>query len=136
MSQENVELMRAWTDAFNAHDIEAMIALCDPDIDFHSTFAAIGGADYHGHDGVRSWHRDIEETWGAEIRAELEAFFDLGDDILTFTVLRGEGKSQRRAGRAPGGHRHQGPGRTDRLPQGIRPPRRRAERSGHIRAGA
>jgi ketosteroid isomerase-like protein len=91
MSQENVELMRAWTDAFNAHDIEAMIALCDPDIDFHSTFAAIGGADYHGHDGVRSWHRDIEETWGAEIRAELEAFFDLGDDILTFTVLRGRG---------------------------------------------
>jgi hypothetical protein len=27
-----------------------------------------------------------------EIRAELEAFFDLGDDILTFAVLRGRGR--------------------------------------------
>ena len=77
MSRENVEVVRRSFDAFNARGIEAMIALCDPDIDFHPTFAAIGGADYHGHDGVRSWHRDIEETWGREIRAELEAFFDL-----------------------------------------------------------
>jgi ketosteroid isomerase-like protein len=92
MSRENVELMRGFTEAFNTRDIEAIIATCDPDIEFHSTFAAVGGEIYHGHDGVRSWYRDIDETWGGEIRSELEAFFDRGDDILTFTVLRGRGR--------------------------------------------
>ena len=53
MSQENVELHRRAIQAFNARDIEAFIAYCDPGIEWHSTFAAVGGAIYHGHDGIR-----------------------------------------------------------------------------------
>jgi ketosteroid isomerase-like protein len=92
MSQEHVEIVRAFTEAFNAGDIEALIACCDPKIEFHSTFAAIGGATYQGHDGMRKWHRDMEEGWGEEIRSELEALFDLGEDMLVFTVLQGRGR--------------------------------------------
>jgi ketosteroid isomerase-like protein len=92
MSRENVELVRAFTEAFNARDIEAIIAICDPDIELHSTFAAVGGATYHGHDGLRSWHRDFKATWAEEIRSELETFFELGEDTLTFTVLQGRGR--------------------------------------------
>ena len=51
MSQENVELHRRAIEAFNSHDVEAFIALCDPSIEAHSVFAAVGGAVYHGHDG-------------------------------------------------------------------------------------
>ena len=78
MSQENLEIVRAFTESFNAGDIEGLLACCDPEIEFHSTFAAVGGADYHGHDGMRRWHRDLEEAWGDEIRSELEQLFDLG----------------------------------------------------------
>jgi ketosteroid isomerase-like protein len=92
MSRENVEVVRAFTHAFNASDIEAITATCDPDVEFHSTFAAVGGETYHGHDGVRSWHRDITETWAQEIRSEPEAFFDLGEATLTFTVIHGRGR--------------------------------------------
>jgi ketosteroid isomerase-like protein len=92
MSEGDIELARAFTDAFNAHDVEALIACCDPDVELHSTFAAVGGTTYRGHDGMRTWHRDLEEAWENQIRSEPEAFFDLGEHTLTFTVLHARGK--------------------------------------------
>ena len=92
MSGQNVELGRRWIEAFNARDLEAMIALCDPNVEFHSAFAAVGGASYHGHAGMRRWHRDLEETWGTQIRLQPEAYFDLGDEILTFYLYHGRGQ--------------------------------------------
>jgi ketosteroid isomerase-like protein len=92
VSDHDVELERAFTDAFNAHDVEALLACCHPEVEFHSTFAAVGGAVYCGHEGMRKWHQDITEAWANEIRSEPEAFFDLGENVLTFTVLRGRGK--------------------------------------------
>jgi hypothetical protein len=92
VSEQDVALASAFTDAFNAHDVEAVIACCHPDVEFHSTFAAVGGTVYHGHDGMRRWHRDLAEAWENEIRSEPEAFFDLGEHTLTFTVLHGRGK--------------------------------------------
>jgi ketosteroid isomerase-like protein len=92
MSQENVEVVRVFTEAFNAGDIDAVIACCDPKVEFHSTFAAVGGGVYYGHDGVRKWYRDLEEIWGEEIRSDLETLFDVGENMLVFTVLRGRGQ--------------------------------------------
>src|SRR2546422_8443249 len=93
MSERNVELQRRWIEAFNARDIEAMIALCDPSGVLISAFDAIGGGVYHGHDGMRSWYRDYEDAWGDEIRAEPEAYFDLGEVTLQFFVFHGRGRS-------------------------------------------
>jgi ketosteroid isomerase-like protein len=86
----NVELFRAFGDALNALDIEAMLAYCDPNIELHSGIGAIQGV-YHGHDGLRRWHRDNQEVWGEEIRAEPEAVFDLGEHTLAFYVAHGRG---------------------------------------------
>ena len=92
MSERNVELTRRVNEAFNARDIEAMIALCDPSIEFHSTFAAVGGAIYHGHDGMRRYQRDMVDAWGDEVRADPEAYFDLGEHTLGFLVFHGHGR--------------------------------------------
>ena len=92
MSEQNVEFDRRQFEAFNADDAERFIALCDPEIEVHSVFAAVGGGIYHGHDGVRRWHRDLKEAWGAEFRVEPEAFFDLGEHTLAFQVLHGRGQ--------------------------------------------
>jgi ketosteroid isomerase-like protein len=92
VSRENVELHRRSVEAFNARDIETYIAFCDPQIELHSTVTVPGGAVYHGHDGVRRWHRDLEDGWGDELRVELEAYFDLGEHTITFHVLHGRGR--------------------------------------------
>jgi ketosteroid isomerase-like protein len=92
VSEENVELHRRGVEAYNAHDIEAFIALCDPSIEGHSLFAAVGGVFDHGHDGLRRWFRDVEDAWGDETRMEPEAYFDLGENTLVFLVLHGHGR--------------------------------------------
>ena len=92
MSERNVDLLRRWIEAFNSRDIEAVIARCDPAIEFRSVFAAVGGGVYHGHDGMRRWHRDIREAWGEQIRAQPEAYFDLGEYTLLFFVYHGRGE--------------------------------------------
>jgi ketosteroid isomerase-like protein len=92
MSEQDVDTARAFTEAFNSHDEEILLACCAPDVEFHSTFAAVGGTVYRGHDGMRQWHRDLEEAWENEIRSEPEAFFDLGEHVLTYTVLHARGK--------------------------------------------
>jgi ketosteroid isomerase-like protein len=92
MSRANLELHRRSVEAFNTRDVETFIALCDPQIELHSTVTVPGGAVYHGHDGVRRWHRDLEDGWGDELRIEPEAFFDVGEHTITFHVLHGRGR--------------------------------------------
>src|ERR1700736_4716848 len=90
MSARDYELHRRLNEAFNARDREAYIALTDPNVEFHTPFAAIGGV-YQGHDDVQRWQRDLEDAWD-EIRAEPEAYFDLGDHTLAFQMSRGRGR--------------------------------------------
>jgi ketosteroid isomerase-like protein len=92
MSESNVELHRRLTEAFNTRDLDAMLVLVDPSCEWHSAFAEVFGGVYHGHDGVRKWHRDLEEAWGDEIRVKPETYFDLGEHTLSFQVLHGRGR--------------------------------------------
>jgi ketosteroid isomerase-like protein len=92
VSQENVELHRRASLAYNAHDLDAFIAYFDPSTEFHSAFGPLGGGVYHGHHGVREYFRDLEDAWGDEIHGEVEAFFDLGEYTLAFYVLHGRGR--------------------------------------------
>ena len=91
MSEQNVEVHRRFIEAFNARDVEAIIALCDQDVEFHALFAAVGGTVYRRAE-IRKWHRDLEDVWGKEIRIEPEAFFDLGDHTIALNLLHGRGQ--------------------------------------------
>ena len=88
----NVVLQHRLIEAFNARDIEAYIGLCDPEVEVHSTFAAVGGTAYRGHEGVRRWWRDLEDAWGGKIRIEPEVYFDLDEHTLAFYQLHGRGR--------------------------------------------
>ena len=67
--------------------------LADPTGEFHTAvMAEAGGVPvYHGHDGVRAWLRDLDEVW-EELHFEPEAYFELGEQTLTFGVQRGRGR--------------------------------------------
>ena len=96
VSPENVELHRQAYAAFNAHDLEAFIALFDPQVEFRSAFVAVGGVTlFHGHDGLRTWNQGFEDVWGDEIRVEPEAYFDLGEQTLAFSVVYARGRQSR-----------------------------------------
>jgi ketosteroid isomerase-like protein len=90
VSEQNVELHRRGIEAFNARDVEAFVGIADPEVEFHSVYEAVGGADYHGHSGTRQFFRDLEDTWD-EIRVEPEMYFDLGENTLLYYVGHGRG---------------------------------------------
>jgi ketosteroid isomerase-like protein len=97
MSQENVELAhnvelaRASFQALNG-DVAAFIALCDPNIELHSRWVAVGGVTaYHGHEGVRRWAHEVEEVW-EDVELAVEPYFDLGERTLAFYTLSGRGR--------------------------------------------
>jgi ketosteroid isomerase-like protein len=94
VSEENVELHRRIFDAFNERDIEALIACLDPQFELHSKLAAVSPAVYRGHDGARRWHQDLDDAW-EELRAEPQAYFDLGDQTPAFYVLRARGRQSK-----------------------------------------
>ncbi len=91
MSRDDIDVIRSAVEAFNARDLDAMLAVADPDVEWHSTFAVIGGAVYHGHDGIRKWHRDMDDAWAHDIHFEIESYFDLEEDQLVFGVLQARG---------------------------------------------
>jgi ketosteroid isomerase-like protein len=91
VSEENVELHRRIFDAFNERDIEALVALLDPQFELHSNLAAVAPAVYRGHDGARKWHQDLEDAWEG-LHAEPQAYFDLGEQTLAFYVLSARGR--------------------------------------------
>ena len=92
MSKRKIELMQRVLEVYYVGDIDGFIAFCDPSIELQSVFAAVGGAVYHGHDGLRNYYRDLADAWGDDIRIEPEAYFDLGEYTLAFNVLHGRGQ--------------------------------------------
>jgi ketosteroid isomerase-like protein len=55
MSQENVDVGRRMLQAFNDGDVEAIVAECDPAVEWEEQ--SIPGVEplYRGHEGVRRW---------------------------------------------------------------------------------
>jgi ketosteroid isomerase-like protein len=91
MSQENVELQHRVIDDFNRRDLDAYLALIDPDVEFTPYEVSVQGGDpYRGHDGVRSWWEDSFAVL-TDVRADVYEVRDLGNMTLVRGDLRGQG---------------------------------------------
>jgi ketosteroid isomerase-like protein len=104
MPDGNLERHRRANAAFNTRDVEAYVGYCDERIELHSAVTVPGGGLYHGHEGVRRWHRDLKEVFGEEIWVESEAYFDLGEHTISFHVLHGRGQRSGAAVGKPAAH--------------------------------
>ena len=63
MSQENVDVVRRFIDAFNARDVEVLIRLSAEDCEWVPFRAQLEGIVYRGHEGVRQFLSDMTEDW-------------------------------------------------------------------------
>jgi ketosteroid isomerase-like protein len=91
MSRRNIEGARHAAAAVNALDVDAFIALADPGVEGASSVTGPFGTVYHGHGGIRTYFRDLEDAWQDGFRIEPEALFDLGEHTLAFYLLHGRG---------------------------------------------
>ena len=93
MSQENVELASQVMDALRRRDLSLVIALTDPEVEWHSFFAELGdGGVYRGHDGTRQYMRDLTDAWEI-VRADVDDRIGVGDLAVLVGRIHYRGRS-------------------------------------------
>jgi ketosteroid isomerase-like protein len=92
MSQENVESARRGFEAFAQGGPEAVIDLCDPQIELWLPSGLIqSGGTYRGREAVLAWMKEFAEAWD-EIEYKAEAFTDAGEAVVVTVLYDGRGK--------------------------------------------
>jgi uncharacterized protein len=97
MSQENVEIVRRVYDAIDAGDTDAVLALYDPEIEWHfarSPFRNLVRHDvYRGHNALRDFIRErYEDAWDS-ITDELEEIIDADKHVVSIIKTHGQGRA-------------------------------------------
>ena len=93
MSQENVERARAFFAAYNARDVEGVIALLHPDATV-TTLSQHGGlpARRWEADQIRRYFEELEQVW-VEVRAEIEDYRVQGEYVVALGRICATGRS-------------------------------------------
>ena len=81
MSEENVQIVRAWIDAFNRGGIEEIMRYLDPEIEWTTAITYLKAGTYHGHEGVRKWMQGAFADWES-LRVEPESFIDAAEQVV------------------------------------------------------
>ena len=93
MSQENVEIAKRATDAYNRRDVDTFFdELATPDLEWWPALtSALEGGCYQGRDGIERFLADTSENW-EELNTVPEEFLDLGDCVLLLGRMHGRGR--------------------------------------------
>ena len=91
----DIEVVKATFAAFAARDLQAVLALSDPDIEFTAVTGEHAGRTdpYRGHDGMRQYFRDVAEVW-EELRLTPREFREEGDLILVTGKVSARSRSR------------------------------------------
>jgi ketosteroid isomerase-like protein len=81
MPQQTTDLISDGIAAFNAGDLEGMLAPIHPEIEFEPLKAVLEGTVYHGHEGFRRWLQDMAEDWD-DFQIGLIDVREIGGDLV------------------------------------------------------
>src|ERR1041385_4720852 len=91
MSRENVEIVRAFYDAWNARDMEAFRELFEPDA---IIVRALEGwpepGPFVGREAIVGGFEELRDTWVSDTLRGLR-FYDAGDRVVVRQIWRGTG---------------------------------------------
>ena len=93
MSQENLEIVRRATEAFNDSGVESLKAYCDPSIRWHTTGEFPDSGVYEGREGVRRlyMYKELEADLDG-VRYEIEEIRGAGDWVVATGRVTGRGR--------------------------------------------
>ena len=92
MSEENVEVAKAFYDAYNARNSEALERLLHPEAEI-TTVSARGGLGGEWSRGTtREYFQQLDDAWTG-LRIEIEDYRAIGERVLALGVARGAGVS-------------------------------------------
>ena len=91
MSQENVEIVRAAFEAWNAGDMDALRELYDPDVIVRTPEGWPEPGPFVGREAVMRQFEQLRETWDADTLEPISDFIDAGDRVVVRFIWRGAG---------------------------------------------
>ena len=91
MSQENVEVLRAGFEAWNAGDMDALRDLYDPAVTWRGPEGWPEPGPFVGRDAVMRQLEQMRETWDADAAEPVE-FIDAGESVVGRFIWRGMGQ--------------------------------------------
>ena len=93
MSEENVELVRRFIDAWSAQDRALMFELLHPDAVFHSAITNVVGETFEGRDQILGVFDRWAEEW-SEIRWEVDELIDADESrVVTLHKVFATGRA-------------------------------------------
>jgi ketosteroid isomerase-like protein len=91
MSQEDVEVVRAAYEAWNAGDMDALRELYDPDVVGRAVEDWPEPGPFVGREAVMRWIEQLRETWDADALEPIGDFIEFGDRVAVRQIWRGAG---------------------------------------------
>jgi ketosteroid isomerase-like protein len=91
MSQENVDLVKRFVDAFNERELETFAAMTTPDFEWTTSMMAIEGEVFWGREGIDTYFKRMREVWD-DFQGIAHDYRDLGDRVLWLGRLEGRGR--------------------------------------------
>ena len=91
MSQENVEVMKAAFEAWNAGNMDAFRELLAPDVVMRLPEGWPEPGPYVGQEAVMRQGEQQRETWDADALVPISDFFDTADRVAVRFIWRGTG---------------------------------------------
>ena len=89
---ENVELVRRSFEAISAWDVDALLRLYHPDVEFLPlTGTRVESGGYRGYDGVRYYFAEAADVWDV-LEPEGHEYRDLGDRVVVGGSCRVRGR--------------------------------------------
>jgi ketosteroid isomerase-like protein len=84
------EIAQLLFDAFNARDLDAILALLDPQIVFEPVSGAVlnDGEPYRGHEGMRRYHADVQAHW-RELTVQPTHLREAGNAVVALGHVNG-----------------------------------------------
>jgi ketosteroid isomerase-like protein len=90
MPEENLKVVEAFFDAYNARNSEAMDRLLHPDAEITTISARRGLPDHWRQGTTQRYFEQLDEAWTG-LRIEVEDYRDVGDRVVALGTLRGAG---------------------------------------------
>jgi ketosteroid isomerase-like protein len=100
MSQENVEIVRRFLEAYNSRDFEAINELIDPTFEFRSRFVGIESV-HRASEGFPATYFEMLDEAYDRFEVALDEFIDAGAAVLTAGHAQWRGKASGAEGETP-----------------------------------
>jgi ketosteroid isomerase-like protein len=91
MPEENVEVVRALAEHWNAGDRRVLAEYFDPAVELESPLSSVSGTPYRGHAGIEDWTRDLDEQFSVW-RVRIDDVHQVGNTVIAVGRVHGRGR--------------------------------------------